>query len=441
MQELQEKQKTTAELPSITTMRDVLSRVKGFQSIDNEAGILNLMNLMVEDPFPLNKAIAINEFINELTKIIHQLNDINVTDGRGAAELAQLMQIQAKALLLFKSLTNIWTNAQSDKLTSQDTDQWLAKQSEILKGKKLLSIQGGEQTKEYDQKSLNVKYMDPNERAKHQVFVDNGLLKTFEVVGKGDKRQLTFKNFDTSDMFVENLDTYCLFVVSPEGNLYTCSAPNDKPGEKTLKHSSLLGGGDVYFAGTMKVLNGKLEVITNSSGHYLPDALKTTEIGILLSKARALGRRAALQDDPGFGRTHYVSQNTMKTVILPHRPDNIPEHSTDIPVKPQTATETILSCLRFKKMYQREYQTIKEIDEPLRYYHEHEKGQSPDQNIECLMKIKIAIESARADSSLQDPTRSDQILKIEAEVDKALAHFKDLKKDPEEEQSNAAVLK
>jgi hypothetical protein len=56
-----------------------------------------------------------------------------------------------------------------------------------------------------------------------------------------------------------------IFVMSKEGDVYVGS---HKVG--IFHHSSFLGGGQVAAAGEMKVVGGKLEMLTNKSGHYKP---------------------------------------------------------------------------------------------------------------------------------------------------------------------------
>ena len=59
---------------------------------------------------------------------------------------------------------------------------------------------------------------------------------------------------------------FAIFVMSERGQFY---AGSHKVG--LFHHSSLLAGEDAACGGEMKASNGKLEHITNKSGHYTPN--------------------------------------------------------------------------------------------------------------------------------------------------------------------------
>lgn len=58
-------------------------------------------------------------------------------------------------------------------------------------------------------------------------------------------------------------------------------------------HSSLVGGAEVAAAGTMKVLDGKVEELHNGSGHYWPDLEHTSQAVSRLVKAGAMSEEDA----------------------------------------------------------------------------------------------------------------------------------------------------
>lgn len=51
-------------------------------------------------------------------------------------------------------------------------------------------------------------------------------------------------------------------------------------------HTAISRGADVYFAGEITFQNGNLEEWNNSSGHYLPDAKFSAQIGNILPIAK-----------------------------------------------------------------------------------------------------------------------------------------------------------
>lgn len=55
-----------------------------------------------------------------------------------------------------------------------------------------------------------------------------------------------------------------IFVLSPNNQLYFSSNES----KINLHHSSFLAGSDVLFAGEMTIKNGKVDKISNKSGHY-----------------------------------------------------------------------------------------------------------------------------------------------------------------------------
>lgn len=130
---------------------------------------------------------------------------------------------------------------------------------EIAKGK--VSAELFKQT--YDFPMLR---MSPNQLIEHQIIYDkskdrlidynNELASTVGKVSKGE----------------ENLQA---FVMSKDGNLYIGThegqpIDTDNP---SLSHASFLKGKPAEMAGMLSINEGKIELITNDSGHYAPEPL------------------------------------------------------------------------------------------------------------------------------------------------------------------------
>lgn len=62
---------------------------------------------------------------------------------------------------------------------------------------------------------------------------------------------------------------HCLFAVGTDGSIYVGSS---KGSEKRVHHSSFLRGSPTLCAGSMKVIDGEIKMITLESGHYKPGA-------------------------------------------------------------------------------------------------------------------------------------------------------------------------
>jgi hypothetical protein len=103
-----------------------------------------------------------------------------------------------------------------------------------------------------------VRYLDAAEREELRLMVNDGQL--YKV--NGDP-------FDTSEgtSLWGGDDRRAIFVMDQYGNLY---ASNDHVRGK-FHHSSFLAGERVAGAGEMRVVNGRLEFISDNSGHYEPE--------------------------------------------------------------------------------------------------------------------------------------------------------------------------
>ncbi|MEV5705228.1 hypothetical protein [Actinoallomurus sp. NPDC052274] len=104
---------------------------------------------------------------------------------------------------------------------------------------------------------IEVRYLNDVERRDYRLTVDeDGLLR--------DSKGRPFNS-----VAGENPDAPgAIFVMDKHGNIY---ASNFEEYGK-FHHSSLLGGEDVAGAGTLSVSDGRVNAISNSSGHYKPSA-------------------------------------------------------------------------------------------------------------------------------------------------------------------------
>lgn len=112
----------------------------------------------------------------------------------------------------------------------------------------------------FDPASLNdrlVKYDETKvEQEATKVTVSNGLL----MRSNGEPVDTT-----ESVVFTHYTNGQEIFVMSPEGDLHMASHKIGK-----YHHSSLLAGTNVAAAGAMKAQGGKIELVTDKSGHYQP---------------------------------------------------------------------------------------------------------------------------------------------------------------------------
>ena len=101
-----------------------------------------------------------------------------------------------------------------------------------------------------------VKYLTDEERAGCALSVKDGLI--YDASGK---------LFDTSDAnTIQSGESRAIFVMMADGSIY--SSKTHLP--RMFHHSSLAAGGPVASAGEMIVIRGRLQVISNDSGHYRP---------------------------------------------------------------------------------------------------------------------------------------------------------------------------
>ncbi|MEV4754645.1 WXG100 family type VII secretion target [Micromonospora sp. NPDC049559] len=112
-----------------------------------------------------------------------------------------------------------------------------------------------------------VHYMDDAEREAHRVFVGpDGLLHRSDGT-----------LFDTSEggaIHTDGVGGRAIFVMDDQGNIY--ASTNQEVG--VTHHSSFLGGQPVAGAGELQVTQGRLDMVTDHSGHYRPGRTYTNQV-------------------------------------------------------------------------------------------------------------------------------------------------------------------
>lgn len=106
-----------------------------------------------------------------------------------------------------------------------------------------------------------VRYFTEEERKRFLIGVAGQLL----YQGEGN----TTIPFDTTQTGKNALGSegMAIFVMDRKGSIY--SSRTQRAG--VIHHSSLLAGGNVAAAGEISVDNGRLKMVTNQSGHYMPN--------------------------------------------------------------------------------------------------------------------------------------------------------------------------
>ncbi len=113
--------------------------------------------------------------------------------------------------------------------------------------------------------SPGVRYLDDVEREAYRITIHDGLL--YNAQGN---------LFDTANgisAFGPDSNGRAIFVMDEHGNLYASTFQR----YRHFHHSSLLGGGDVAAAGELAVLDGEVVLLTDRSGHYMPDRSQTQQ--------------------------------------------------------------------------------------------------------------------------------------------------------------------
>jgi len=96
-------------------------------------------------------------------------------------------------------------------------------------------------------------------------YEDESTREQFKVTG-GSTLMQNGEPFDTGNMFSKFMGSgFAIYVMDADGTLY---ANQHRVG--LFHHSSFLSGADIAAAGEIKVTGGKVEYVTNKSGHYEP---------------------------------------------------------------------------------------------------------------------------------------------------------------------------
>lgn len=116
-----------------------------------------------------------------------------------------------------------------------------------------------------DEKEYQMLHMTAGQLKEHQLFYD----KTKEVLLDNSSNSATIigkesKNTKDLQAFVLGKDK-SLYIATHIGK-YNETCPS-------LTHASFLGGRPAEMAGMISINNGKIILITNDSGHYIPDQL------------------------------------------------------------------------------------------------------------------------------------------------------------------------
>jgi hypothetical protein len=126
-----------------------------------------------------------------------------------------------------------------------------------------------------------VTYLDEVAREAYRITIRDGFV--YDAQG-----QL----FDTSEgvsAFIDGSDGRAIFVMDRHGNLY--ASTQHEAG--IFHHSSFFAGGEVASAGELVVRDGRIELLTDQSGHYRPGRERTLQVleqlasqGVVIDPAR-----------------------------------------------------------------------------------------------------------------------------------------------------------
>ena len=157
--------------------------------------------------------------------------------------------------------------------------EWLLRQDLPIRNDGTLNLKevkvGGET--QYDMSSRVVKYLSEEERTAAQVSFAGGVLKrdaNWKPTTKAGAKEKDKSGGEPGGAIPVNTDKsvthftgpgWEIFVASGEGEMFMTS---HKVG--MMHHSSLLGGRPVLVAGEIKAVGGRIQEMSNKSGHYLP---------------------------------------------------------------------------------------------------------------------------------------------------------------------------
>lgn len=179
-------------------------------------------------------------------------------DGKG---------LQSALAAMPQGLRNLLVNKDHGEVLAEMTKRH-ADKMEFVKRQNLPISEKGELG---DISKRMVKYDETPEAQKQtEIKVEGGLLK------RADGRPADTKDSSTfhSGNGVE------IFVVGPSGDIHMASHRISE-----YHHSSLLAGGNISMGGEMKVTNGKIDWMSNKSGHYQPSTVHFVQFLHQLEKA------------------------------------------------------------------------------------------------------------------------------------------------------------
>ena len=197
----------------------------------------------------------------------------------------------------------------------------------------------------YGGEYMGTKYLSPPEAQDYKLSVTGGKVKKRKKSPSNstDPKQNArwfLEDFDTTTIAegMHGANGLAIYVLSQEGDLYSGE------GKKFLfHHSSLLAGTKVAAAGEIKVVNGEVTQVSNTSGHYAPEVKYLKNI---LAKLEAGGVALATVDvvedeysecDHCNNRFAHGEERRMKAVdwLERHKPA-IPDRANEPPLPPPT---------------------------------------------------------------------------------------------------------
>src|SRR5579875_2923731 len=166
-------------------------------------------------------------------------------------------------------------------------------------------------------------YLDPLQAQLHKLIVAGGIVKTIKQEKKSrklyereldqklvrDGGRLQFEDFDTTGIEgslhpgSQDEAGSALYVLSLDNELYY-----GRGQVKKFHHTSVLAGSTVAAAGMIRVENGKVKWVSNSSGHYTPETKYLKNILAKLEKGGVDLASFNVVEDEGGGCDHDHSQ-------------------------------------------------------------------------------------------------------------------------------------
>jgi hypothetical protein len=111
-----------------------------------------------------------------------------------------------------------------------------------------------------------VTYLDAATRESFRITIHDGLVY--------DSRGQLFDTSNGVSAFGPGHEGRAIFVMDEHGNFYASTFQQ----YRHFHHSSLLAGGEVAGAGELVVKDGRIELLTDQSGHYMPGRARTLQV-------------------------------------------------------------------------------------------------------------------------------------------------------------------